>query len=46
VLLTGWGGQLEEKEKIFEAGVDGIVEKPVDIQELLQLLRTLVPRGA
>jgi PAS domain S-box-containing protein len=29
ILLTGWGGQLEEREKIAECGVNRIIEKPV-----------------
>ncbi len=35
LLLTGWGGQALEKDKISESGVDGIVEKPIEISALL-----------
>ena len=30
ILLTGWGGQELEKEKITESGVDAVVAKPID----------------
>jgi len=30
ILLTGWGGQLDERTKIEEAGVDAVLEKPLD----------------
>lgn len=42
ILLTGWGGQLDEQEKIRESGVDLVVEKPVGVVKLLELVRNLV----
>lgn len=42
ILLTGWGGLLDEKEKLLECGVDRIVEKPYPVKNLLELVRDLV----
>jgi two-component system, cell cycle sensor histidine kinase and response regulator CckA len=41
ILLTGWGGQMDERDKIAQCGVDAIVEKPVDILELERVMREL-----
>jgi PAS domain S-box-containing protein len=38
ILLTGWGGQLEERPKLAESGFDRVVKKPVDIMNLLQII--------
>ena len=38
VVLTGWGGQDEEAQKIADSGVDAVIEKPVDINRLLQMI--------
>lgn len=38
ILLTGWGNQQEEEEKIIEAGVDEVVVKPVDLGNLLTVI--------
>lgn len=45
LLLTGWGGKLLEHEKILEAGVDAVVQKPVDLRELLRVIGRVVPKG-
>ncbi len=42
ILLTGWGGQVEEEELIEKAGVDRVLEKPVDIVKLLQVAHELM----
>lgn len=42
ILLTGWGGLLDEKEKLLECGVDRIVEKPYLVKNLLELVRDLL----
>jgi PAS domain S-box-containing protein len=42
VLLTGWGGQIRERKKIVESGVDGVVEKPIDIPEMLGTIRNVM----
>ncbi len=44
VLLTGWGGQLDEEAKIEESRVDGVVEKPVDIVKLLDVIHDTLLR--
>lgn len=42
ILLTGWGGQLDEQRKIAQCGVDCVVEKPVDLHDLLTTIRSLL----
>lgn len=44
VLLTGWGGKLLEQKNIAEAGVDAVVQKPVDLKELLRVIGRVVPK--
>gem|GEM_PF-941834 len=39
VVLTGWGGQDEETQKIADSGVDAVIEKPVDIDRLVQMIQ-------
>ncbi|MGO9121024.1 MAG: PAS domain S-box protein [Desulfomonilaceae bacterium] len=38
ILLTGWGGQELEQEKIIESAVDAIVEKPIDNKMLMAVV--------
>lgn len=45
IMLTGWGGQLTEEEEMREYGVDIILEKPIDIQELLRVIKDLTEPG-
>ncbi|MFH0958781.1 MAG: PAS domain S-box protein [Pseudomonadota bacterium] len=42
VLLTGWGGQALEEYKIQDSGVDSLLEKPIDIKKLLDVMSRLV----
>lgn len=42
IILTGWGGQVNEQQRISESGVDRVLEKPVDIPNLLRVIRELV----
>lgn len=42
ILLTGWGGQKTEAEKISESGVDAVVEKPINIRNTLGIIREIV----
>jgi len=42
LLLTGWSGQARQKAKIIASGVDAIVEKPVDIPQLLSIAGELM----
>ncbi len=44
VLLTGWGGQDLEQEKIIESGVDSIVEKPIDNKKLMAVVGKMAER--
>jgi PAS domain S-box-containing protein len=44
ILLTGWGGQKTEAEKISESGVDAVVEKPINIGSLREVVRQLGER--
>ena len=39
VLLTGWGGQDLEQDKIIESAVDAIVEKPIDNRKLMATVK-------
>jgi PAS domain S-box-containing protein len=45
ILLTGWGGQTSEREKMIESGVDLVIEKPVDIVELIGKANDLVNKN-
>ncbi len=42
ILLTGWGLNGEEEDKMPHSGVDKVLEKPVDIAKLLETARELV----
>jgi len=41
ILLTGWGGQKTEVRKIAESGVDAVVEKPINLENILKIVRDL-----
>ncbi len=38
ILLTGWGGEIEEVQDIKEHGVDSVLEKPIEVGKLLQII--------
>lgn len=42
ILLTGWGCEPGYQERIAEFGVDVILEKPVEIPELMEVVGNLV----
>jgi CheY-like chemotaxis protein len=44
ILLTGWGGQVKETQMISECGVDAVLEKPVDVVELMEVIGKLTNR--
>jgi len=44
VLLTGWGGQQLEQDKITESAVDAIVEKPIDSKKLMAVVGEMAER--
>jgi len=46
ILLTAWTDQTKEKEKISESGVDAVVQKPVDMMQLLDVIQSVMePRS-
>lgn len=45
ILLTGWGGQLDEHDKMAACGVDRVVEKPIDVSRLVAMVRELVKQS-
>lgn len=42
VLLTGWGYDQGYQERRAASGVDVIIEKPIEIPELLEILKNIV----
>ena len=44
ILLTGWGGQELEREKIAESGVDAVVAKPIDRATVLATVQEMAGR--
>jgi CheY-like chemotaxis protein len=44
ILLTGWGGQELEREKIAESGTDAVVAKPIDSAALLATVQEIAAR--
>jgi CheY-like chemotaxis protein len=44
ILLTGWGGQSLEPDKISDCGVDGVLEKPIDFSRVVQMINDLIQR--
>ncbi|GEM_PF-602471 len=44
IMLTGWGDQSGEEEKMAKGGVDAVVEKPVDVERLLEVIRQVVEK--
>ncbi len=36
VLLSGWGGRLDHEETLPDAGIDLILEKPVEVRDMLR----------
>jgi PAS domain S-box-containing protein len=42
LILTGWSMQTDNVEKSQELGIDGIIEKPVNFERLLEKIRDLL----
>jgi len=42
IILTGWGSNLPEEEKLGELGVDRVMRKPIKVQRLMSLVYELV----
>jgi CheY-like chemotaxis protein len=45
LLLTGWGGQSLDTQKIVESGVDGVLEKPINTQKIFKTIQTVVKKN-
>ena len=45
ILLTGWGGQAEEKAKMLESGVDAVLEKPLDPSKMQSVIQQLASKN-
>lgn len=41
LILTGWGNRPEDSDRGVEAGIDGILEKPVNFERLMGKIREL-----
>ncbi len=46
VLITGWGGQVAEDKMAAESGVDAIIEKPIDLLALMEVIGELAPKSS
>ncbi|MEW6347705.1 MAG: PAS domain S-box protein [Thermodesulfobacteriota bacterium] len=44
-ILTGWGEQDLEEERITESGVDGVIAKPIEINRLLDIVMDVLRRA-
>lgn len=42
ILITGWAGQKDNHERIIESGVDYVLEKPIDNNELVRAINTVI----
>ncbi len=42
ILLTGWGNQIGDNDKMTVSGVDAIIQKPVDIPALKEVITRMV----
>jgi PAS domain S-box-containing protein len=41
ILFTGWGGQTTESDKMKENGVDLLLEKPLDMEKVIEAIRRM-----
>jgi DNA-binding NtrC family response regulator len=41
ILFTGWGGQTTESDKMQESGVDLVLEKPLDMEKVVETIRRM-----
>ncbi len=44
IMLTGWGGQLAREERVYHPDVDKILEKPITILKLLEVVDELTAK--
>jgi len=45
MLLTGWGEQKTEVEKMSESGVDVVMEKPLNIKNMVEVVREVAEKS-
>ncbi len=45
ILLTGWGGQVDEEPPSADSIIDFVLVKPVDVARLLHVIKDLTPNG-
>lgn len=45
IMLTGWGGQLAREERVYHPDVDKILEKPITILKLLEVVDELTGKN-
>jgi CheY-like chemotaxis protein len=38
IMIAGWGDQVQEPKRLKESGVDAVLEKPVDLSKLLEVV--------
>ncbi len=44
ILLTGWGCDFEDEAYLAGAGIDVVLEKPVELTSLLEILHNLITK--
>jgi PAS domain S-box-containing protein len=42
ILITGWSGQQNAKDRLAESSVDAVIEKPVELRKLLDVARKIL----
>jgi PAS domain S-box-containing protein len=42
ILLTGWGKEVVTQNKMTESGVDFVIQKPIDVPRLLDVIRRMM----
>jgi len=42
IILTGWGGQEVHAEKIAQSGIDQVIQKPINIPNLLETIKEVI----
>ena len=45
ILMTGWGREVEDDDRISRCGVDRVLEKPIKIRSLLNAVHKIVASG-
>jgi CheY-like chemotaxis protein len=45
ILLTGWSGQANDREKYAKYGIDAVIEKPVNLRHLLEVIERVVNKN-